>query len=44
MIHKKEGTLVLSFLCPCRVGKIPSLRKRITDVCDRFTEFTIPNP
>ena len=23
MIHKKEGTLVLSFLCPCWVGKIP---------------------
>ena len=23
MIHKKEGTLVLSFLCPCRAGKIP---------------------
>ena len=23
MIHKKEGNLVLSFLCPCRAGKIP---------------------
>ena len=28
MIHKKEGTLVLSFLCPCRVGKTRSLLKR----------------
>ena len=27
MIHKKEGTLVLSFLCPCRVGKIPFASK-----------------
>lgn len=28
MIHKKEGTLVLSFLCPCRVGKTRSLLKQ----------------
>ena len=28
MIHKKEGTLVLFFLCPCRAGKFRSPRRR----------------
>ena len=28
MMYKKEGTLVLSFLCPCRAGKFRSPRRR----------------
>ena len=28
VIHKRVETLVSTLLCACRVGKIPSLRKR----------------